>query len=208
MRKLLSIGSICAGILMAVGAAAPAASAATIVTATWTGTLRAANDAGNHFGGTIAAGDAFTLKSVFDTSKGTFSNASQSIIGGGQATLTIRGHSFTFDLDPSAYKLATLHTIGLNVGDPATTTTFLTAGFFSLGVPGSILTPFEADCFAATFCSGTFEIDGLHFSGGGFDADHLSVAIATTPIPASLPLFAAGLLGLGLVTRRKTTTPV
>jgi hypothetical protein len=206
MRKFSPIGVICAAIVAAC-AAAPAAEAGTIVTATWTGTLRAANDAGNHFGGTIAAGDAFTLKSVFDTAQGTFSGASQSILGGGKATLTIRGHAFTFDLDPSAYKLTAPHTLGLDVGDPSTTT-FLTAGFFALGVPGSILAPFDADCFAATFCSGTFEIDGPHFSGGGFDADHISVAIAPTPIPASLPLFAAGLLGLGLALRRKAGLPV
>jgi hypothetical protein len=202
MRRIFSIGFVGAMLFVALGAPAQAG---TIVTATWTGTMRASSDAGGHFGapGTIAAGTAFTLVSVFDTALGTFDSGAQSITGGGKATLSINSHDFTFALEPSSYALAAANRIGLGVGDPSTTPTFLTATFFSLGVPASILTPFEADCFADTFCSGTFEIDGLSFSGGGFDAAHLSVAIATTPIPASLPLLASALLGLALVGRRR-----
>src|SRR6185369_511295 len=157
MKNLLSIGSICAGILLAAGAVAPSAEAATVVTATWTGTIRAGNDAGNHFGGTINAGDAFTLKSVFDTSKGSFSPANGgSISGGGMATMTIHGHAFTFALDPSIYKLGASGDVEMFLGDTAQT--FLSAAFFAPGLPGSILTPSDKDCKGVGFCSGTFEI--------------------------------------------------
>jgi len=202
MSRVISIGFVGALLLVALGASAQAG---TIVTATWTGAMRASSDAGGHFGapGAIAAGTAFKLVSVFDTDSGTFDAGAQSITGGGKATLTINNHSFTFQLAPSSYALTDVHRIGLDVGDPSGTPTFVTATFFALGVPGSILTPFDADCFADTFCSGTFEIDGLSFSGGGFDATHLNVAIATTPIPASLPLLASGLVGLGVVGWRR-----
>ena len=203
MQKLFSI----AALFIAVCFVAPAANAATIVTATWTGTIRAGNDAGNHFGGTLNAGDAFRLKSVFDTSKGTFSPANGGTIsGGGMATMTINGHDFTFALDPSTYKLGASGDVEMFLGDTAQT--FLSAGFFAAGLPNSILTAFDKDCKGAGFCSGTFEIAGLHFSGAAFDATHLTVAIARTPLPASLPLFAATMLGLGLVCRRKAATPI
>src|SRR3954462_5822469 len=66
MRKLLSIGWIFASLAFCL-CAAPAAQAGTIVTAVWEGTIRGGNDAGNHFGGTLAAGTAFSVTSVFDT---------------------------------------------------------------------------------------------------------------------------------------------
>ncbi len=45
-------------------------------------------------------------------------------------------------------------------------------------------------------------ITGL--SGGYFLADNLEVELSAVPVPASLPLLAAGLAGLGLLRRRKS----
>ena len=208
MKKLLSIGWIFAATVIAGLAIAPAAQAGTIVTATWTGTIRVGNDAGNHFGGALNSGDAFTLKSVFDTAQGTYSPVGRgSINGGGMATMTVNGHAFTFDLDPSSYQFDAFGSLRLFLGD--TSQTFLSAGFFAPGLPGSILTSFDKDCLSFGSCSGSFEIAGPGaFSGGSFDATHLNVSVATTPVPAALPLFVSSLLGLGLVMRRKVGSPV
>src|SRR3954471_442685 len=113
MRKLLSIGWIFASLAFCL-CAAPAAQAGTIVTAVWEGTIRGGNDAGNHFGGTLAAGTAFSVTSVFDTGLGTYSSVGKgSISGGGHATLSANGHAFTFALEPSFYKFDALGNIQL-----------------------------------------------------------------------------------------------
>ena len=198
MQRLRSIGWISAAVVIAVAglAAAPAARASTVVTATWTGTIRAGNDAGDHFGGALNTGDAFKLVSVFSTGKGTYDpTGGGSISGGGSAILTINGHDFSFALDPSSYKLDS--SIGLFLGD--TSQTFLSLAFFAPGMPGSILTPFDADCAGAGFCSGTFEIAGAQFSGASIDATHLTVTVAATPLPASLPLLVSALAGFALL---------
>ena len=208
MSKFLSMGWIAAALVLALWgttlwATAPGAQASTI-TATWTGTIRGGNDGGNHFGGSLNAGDAFTVTSVFDTGTGTYSSAGGgSITGGGQAVLSVNGHAFTFALEPSSYKFDALGNIQLFLGD--TTQTFLSLAFFANGLPGSILTAFDRDCKEAGFCSGTFEIADGGFSGAAIDATHLTVTIATTPLPASLPLFLAALAGLGFVVWRGRT---
>jgi hypothetical protein len=205
MSKLQSMGWIVAALVVALCGTAPAAQASTIVTAIFEGTIRGGNDAGHHFGGVLNAGDAFSVTSVFDTGLGTYSSAGGgSISGGGHATLSIHGQDFTFALEPSSYKFDALGNIQLFLGDTAHT--FLSLAFFATGLPGSILTAFDRDCVdvANGFCSGTFEISGSGgSSGAAIDAGHLSVSIATTPLPATLPLFGAALAGLGLVARRR-----
>jgi hypothetical protein len=202
MNKHLVASLAWAIIILASCAAAPAVWASTIVTATWTGTIRGGSDAGNHFGGVLNAGEAFSVVSVFDTGLGTYDGAGRgSISGGGSATMTVAGHAFTFSVQPSSYKFDTLGNIQLFLGD--TSQTFLSLAFFATGLPNSILTPFDKDCFGSGFCSGTFEIAGGGFSGAAIDATHLSVSVAATPIPASLPLFVSALMGMGLVAWRR-----
>jgi hypothetical protein len=199
MGRLLSIGWFVAALVLAF---AGAAQAGTIVTATFEGTIRGGGDGANLFGGALPAGTAFTVTSVFDTSLGAYDGAGKgSIAGGGTATLSINGHAFTFALEPSSYKFDALGNIQLFIGDSSHT--FLSLAFFAVGLPGSILTALDKDCFGSGFCSGTFGIQGSPgFSGAAIDATHLHVAIAATPLPASLPLFAAALAGLGLAVRR------
>jgi len=200
MGKLLSIGWIIAALFVTV---CGTAEAGTIVTAQFEGTIRGGTDGANIFGGALPAGTAFSVTSVFDTGNGTYSSAGKgSITGGGHATLSINGHAFSFALEPSSYKFDTLGNIQLFIGDSSHT--FLSLAFFAVGLPNSILTALDKDCFGNGFCSGTFGIQGTPgFSGAAIDATHLTVSIATTPLPATLPLFAAALAGLGLVARRK-----
>jgi hypothetical protein len=116
--------------------------------------------------------------------------------------MTINGHDFTFALEPSSYKFDALGNIQLFLGQ--TNQTFLSLAFFAPGLPGSILSAFDGDCFDAGFCSGTFEIPGSGgSSGAAIDATHLSVTVATTPLPATLPMFVMALAGLGWFVRRR-----
>jgi hypothetical protein len=204
MRKLLSIAAIPATLVLLAGAA----QAATIVTATWTGTLRGDGtnpDQADVFGGgTFAKDTPFKLVSTFSTDTGSYSSAGKSITGGGTAALTINGHTFPISTATSFYGIGPDH-LQLRLGDAGTDPISLSADFDPLGgLPGSILTSFGADCFALSYCSGTFGIqEAAGFTGAGFDAAHLEIVVSQTPLPATLPLFASALLGLGYVTRRR-----
>jgi hypothetical protein len=198
MRAALIGGALALALLLgAAPGAIRAAEASTIVTAVWEGTIRGGNDAGGHFGGALPAGTSFTLTSTFDTATGHYDPTGKgSISGGGQAVLSINGQSFTFALEPSSYKFDNLGNIQLFLGD--THQTFLSLAFFATGLPGTILGALDKNCFGSGFCSGTFEISGgSGFTGAAIDATHLTVTIATTPLPAALPLFASALAGLG-----------
>ena len=201
MRKLLSIGAATAIAICA----ASTASHATTVTSTWTGTVRAGDDTGGYFGGSLPAGTAFTLTSTFTTPPGHYSSfgPGDRIIGGGTATLTINGDDYTFNQTPDSYRLNQYGSIQMFLGDVSGT--FLSFSFYALNPPSSILNSISEDCYADTYCSGTFEIvDGGHFSGAVLDAEHLTVsATATTPIPAALPLLLSALGGLGFAGSRK-----
>jgi len=204
MKKLFSAAGIAAALVIAIGVAAPAANAATVVTATITGQIRNGNDGdGSLFGGALNAGDAFTLKSVFSTPPGTYDPTNGgSITGGGKATLTVNSQSYVFDLTPNSFGLDQFGSVKLFIGD--TNSTFLSAAFYPLTALTQILVPFDGACFdtAGGYCSGSFEIVP-EFAGASFDATHLNIAVATTPIPAALPLLGTSLLGLGFFARRK-----
>jgi hypothetical protein len=199
MKKFLSVASLAAAAVIAFGVAAPAAKATTI-TAVYTGTIRNGDDSGNHFAGGLASGDAFTLTAFFKAPPGTYDNTGGgSITGGGKVTLKTNGQSYTFDLTPNSYSLNNFGQLQLFTGD--TSFTFLSSDFFSATPPSSILDAFDSDCYADTYCSGSFEITTGGFSGASFDATHLTVS--STPIPAALPLLATALGGLGFVGWRR-----
>jgi hypothetical protein len=202
VKKLLSIAVLSWAFIIAVAMAAPTAQATTIVTATWTGTIRGAQDAGGNFGGTIADGAPVTLTTVFDTSSGTL--AGNTITGGGVATLNINSTDHVFALSPSSYGFNAFDSLVMAMGDVGGYK--MTANFFAAAFPGSsILQSFDGDCFDVGYCTGEFQIlPG--WSSGTIDFAHLNIAIATTPIPAALPLFASALAGLGFVARRRKAT--
>lgn len=204
MNKLLSAAGIATALLIAIGVTAPAAKATTVVTATITGEIRDGNDGDNSlFGGHLNTGDTFTLKSVFSTPPGTYDPTNGgSITGGGQATLTVNGGSYVFNLSPNSFGLDQYGSVKLFIGD--TNSTFLSAAFYPLTTLADILVPFDGACYdtAQGYCSGSFEIVP-EYAGASFDATHLNISVATTPIPAALPLLGTSLLGLGFFARRK-----
>jgi hypothetical protein len=190
MKKLLSIAAICSAVILGAGAAAPAAHATT-VTATFTGTMVSAGDYGHQFGD-FNAGDAFTLKAVFDDTVGTLSGGT--ITGGGSATLSIGGHSYTFSLGDATLGINQYGSLVMSIND-SSTGQFVQADFWSPTAPTNLYTAFSGDT-APGYSFGDFEtVPG--YSGSGMIVDHLT--LAATPIPAALPLFASSLLGLGFV---------
>jgi len=213
MKKLLSIAGLCVAVIAA-GVAAPAAHATTVI-ATWTGTLEGPPDSdlpydtGDHFGGGMNPGDTITVKSVFDTSTGTFTNDASSdfrgfISGGGSATVSIGGGTpFSFALTPNSFGFNAFDSLGLDIGDSGLGT-FLHLGFYDASLPTSLLTAFDGNS-APGYAFGTFFIADGTFAGANFVLDHLNIAVAAaaTPIPATLPLLATPLLGLGFFARRK-----
>lgn len=204
MKKLVSAAWIAVALIIGAGVAAPAAKATT-VTATVTGTIRGGDDTGNYFGGTLATGDAFKLTAVFSTPPGTYDPTNGgSISGGGTATFSAHGHDYLFNQSPASLGIDQFGNLKLFIGD--TNATFLSASFFPLSALTQLLAPFDDGCFDSPngYCSGSFEItDNGHFSGASFDATHLNIAVATTPVPAALPLLATSLLGLGFAARRR-----
>jgi hypothetical protein len=209
MNKFLSSAVIMAATVIAVSIAAPAAKATTITT-TWTGLLRIAEgdtipDNANAFDSTpLAKGDTFTLVSTFHTNAG--SNATGTT-GGGTAVLTIHGVGYTFNESPSFYDITSDHIV-LGLGTAGPNSNSLSLAFDPLGgLPSSILTAFDGSCvdFDGGYCSGSFGIYDFRgqSTGATIDATHIHVDISAAPIPATLPLFASALLGLGVVARRK-----
>jgi len=205
MRKLLAAAAIGAALFVAIGVAAPAAKAATVVTAIITGQIRDGNDGDNTlFNGHLNTGDTFKLKAVFSTPPGTYdSTDGGSITGGGHATLTVNNKDYLFNLSPNSLGIDQYGSLKLFIGD--TNSTFLSAAFYPLvGTLTDILSPFDADCYDTPggYCSGSFEIVP-QYAGAAFNASHLNISVATTPIPAALPLLGTSLLGLGFFARRK-----
>jgi len=201
VRKVFSIGFFATLLFIALGAAAQAGMITYITT--FTGQVISGTDDGKHFGNgaPLNPGGYFTLRTYFNTSHYSSAGAG-SITAGVQAEIDLQNRFFPFDREPSSYQMGA-DGIEVSVGDPEV---YVTANFNALGLPGSILTPFDADCIGAGQCTGSFYIlDSLNrVSSGTFSLSHATlVVVAAAPIPASLPLFASGLLGLGLVARRR-----
>ena len=204
MRRLLTAAAVGAALFMAIGVAAPAAKAATVVTAIITGQVRDGNDGDNTlFNGHLNTGDTFKLKAVFSTPPGTYSSTDGgSITGGGKAILTVNSKDYVFNLSPNSLGIDQYGSLKLFIGD--TSSTFLSASFYPLAALGDILTPFDGDCYDTPggYCSGSFEIVP-QYAGASLNGSHLNISVATTPIPAALPLLGTSLLGLGFFARRK-----
>jgi hypothetical protein len=206
-----SLLKVCTAAALALCAASTATQASTI-TATWTGSIRDdAVDSGD-FGavppgagtiGSLPGGTAFTLTSVFDTS--TYSTPGAGIVDqltGGSATLSINGHDVLFNQSPATFQVDQYGSLKLFIGDTANT--FLSMSFYSGNPFTSVLTlPGSQGCNgvpADGYCSGSFEIVP-GYSGATLVASQLDVA--KTPIPATLPLLASGIGGLGFAGWRR-----
>jgi hypothetical protein len=199
MKKFLSIVSLCAAAVIALGFAAPAAKATTI-TAVFTGTVRNGQDAGGTFGG-LSGGEDYTLTAFFKAPPGTYSSADGgSITGGGTATLTINGQSHVFSLSVASLGINNFGSVILDMDDGSGhANEYLSMSFWSPTLPASILTAFDGDV-APGYGGGSFQVVP-GWSSGALNAGHLTVS--ATPIPAALPLLATALGGLGFVGWRR-----
>jgi hypothetical protein len=205
---------------------APQASAGTI-TATFKGTVQAAVDSTGVFGtpGANLAGAAYTLAYTVDAALGDYSTfngtitdpllSGDQIFGGKSAVLTINGHDYSFigDSSPSrnfdlaaskpgfgalAYQVANfaqrsqvLVSLSTTSPDPGFPTSVLAAAAVNSCPPGS-----------CTF-GGSFIIPTSGFASLNGTLNFGSFTVATTPIPAALPLLASALGGLGFVGWRR-----
>ncbi|GAB2176014.1 hypothetical protein [Dongia sp. agr-C8] len=209
-------------------AIASQASAATI-TATFTGTVKTGLDSTGVFGtpGANLAGAAYSLVYAVDTALGDYSTfngtitdpllSGDQLFGGKSAVLTINGHGYAFigDSSPSgnfdlaaskpgfvglAYQVANfaqhssvLVSLSTTNPGPGFPTSLLAAAVINSCPPGSCI-------FGGSF---NIPTSGLAVLTGSLNFGSLNVAVATTPIPAALPLLISALGGLGFVGWRR-----
>jgi len=197
---------------------------ATIITATYTGTVKESLDSTGVFGtpGADLAGVGYSLVFTIDDTVGTYSTfhgtlfdpilSGDQIIGGGvSAALTINGHSLAFG-DPSGLRdfdwvaskpgfVSFAHAAGsMPTGYIEATMESTNPGS---GFPTSVYTALAlsaSDCPAASCTS-----YAAFFVPGGFHGylNFGSLTVAATPIPAALPLLVSALGGLGFVGWRR-----
>jgi hypothetical protein len=215
------------GLLVLLGIASQAAAAT--VTATFTGTVKTAFDAKGVFGlpGTDLAGAAYSLVYKVDPVAGAYSTFNGTIVdpllsgdqifGGSAAVLTINGHSYAFvgdnapsrNFDIAASKPGSA-SIAYQVANNASSSSVLVSLSVSnppVGFPTSVLAAAAFNSCVPGSCSffSTFNIPttGFSFLSGTLNFGSLNVSVATTPIPAALPLLVSALGGLGFVGWRR-----
>lgn len=201
------------------------ASAATI-TATYAGTVKTAFDSSGVFGtpGANLAGAGYKLVFTIDPSVGAYSTFNGTIfdpqLSGDQiflgisAKLTINGHSYSFigsnsptsNFDLFATKPGVAN-VAYQVSNPAEFSQVLVslATNNPAGFPTSVLSGGTLTSCPAGLCSfgSSFNIPASpgHYLFGTLNFG--SFTVATTPIPATLPLMVSALGGLGFVGWRR-----
>jgi hypothetical protein len=194
------------------------ASAATI-TATFAGTVKTGSDSTGVFGtpGANLAGAGYSLVYTIDPTVGAYSTivdpvfSGDQIFGGISAMLTINGHSYAFTGvgSPSGnFNIATTKPgLGILAYQFGTFTAHVAASLQTT-IPGFPTSVFAAvaltDCPAGS-CTffGDFSIPGTPGHDVSGTLNFGSLTVATTPIPAALPLLVSALGGLGFVGWRR-----
>lgn len=198
-----------------------AASAATMTVVTYTGTVTTAIDAGGLFGapGGNLAGAGYKLVFTIDASVGSYSTfngtipdplaSGDQIFGGISAALTINGQDLVFPTggSPNGNFAIAVHKPGaagiiqqvgaMSYGSVLASLTMTNPDpSFPLSVyaPATITSCPAATCLASLRVFTSFINANLGFG---------SVTVATTPVPAALPLLVSALGGLGFVGWRR-----
>ncbi|WP_395016509.1 hypothetical protein [Dongia sp.] len=211
-------------LLLAIASQAPAAT----ITATFTGTVKTGLDSTGVFGtpGANLAGAGYNLVFTADPTVGNYFAfngtitdpllSGDNIFGGMSAVLTVNGHSYNFlglgspggTYDIAATKPGTGHLMYqvVNASAISQVNTFLTTNN-PPGFPTSVFTAVALNSCPAASCSfyGSFIIPtpSTGYFQGTLNFGSLSVAVAMTPIPATLPLLVSALGGLGFVGWRR-----
>ena len=192
---------------------------ATTMTATYTGTVKTSFDSTGVFGtpGANLAGAAYSLVYTIDDSVGAYSTfngttSGDQIFGGVTAALTINGHSLAF---PGGGPTSTYDIVA---GKPGFAELVHQAGSRSTGsilaalqmtnpgpgFPTSVYTAVVlSSCPAGACAAGAFFVMPGGFFGHLNFGSLTVAAVAATPIPATLPLLASALGGLGFVGWRR-----
>jgi hypothetical protein len=216
------------GLLLLLGMASQVAAAT--ITATFAGTVKTGLDTTGVFGtpGADLAGAGYSLVFTIDTVVGAYSTfngtitdpllSGDQIFGGSAAVITINGHSYSFagdnapsrNFDIAASKPGS-GTLAYQVANSALIQQF--NAFLSTssptGFPTSVLASTTLSSCPPATCSffGSFIIPVANPSRpslqGYLNFGSLNVSVATTPIPAALPLLVSALGGLGLVGWRR-----
>jgi hypothetical protein len=191
------------------------ASEASVITATWEGTVDSFVDATGIFGtpGGDLAGDSYKVVFTMDTQQGDYlkNPHGDAQFDGISAVMTINGHDYsvTGDQKNGSYDIAergethimssgTYTDIVNELSSLSKTTTISMSlggsGDIS-GFPDSIYTSFATStCPPGGTCGGT-----VFFASTHADLNFGSYSVSATPIPATLPLFISALGGLGFV---------
>jgi hypothetical protein len=212
---------LAAALVLVLGVASQQASAATI-TATFAGTVKAATDTTGVFGtpGANLAGANYSLVFTVDPTVGAYSTYSGTIgdpaLNGDQifqgisAALTINGHTYAFagtGAPSGNFDLAgTKPGYGMVAYQFQNPTVFSQVNAFLTtnnppGFPTSVFSAVALNSCPAGSCSffGGFIIPISSVASLSGSLNFGSFTVATTPIPAALPLLVSALGGLGFV---------
>jgi hypothetical protein len=219
-KALLLVSTLLSGGLMAL----PADAGEMLITTT--GTITAGSETGGLFGlptaTTSLVGDTYTLSTFFGslgsnyTTNGTggFASDFETPGVGGYAKATVNGHSLTVTLTNALSSSLIEDRFGLDAANQGTDASGNYVNFAqslsctSACVPyADLLTPFFYALGASDFGADTYTYEGAGFPAAGtpvanFSGTPISLDFQV-PEPDSWALLATGLLGLGMLVRRR-----
>jgi hypothetical protein len=209
MRSIIPIQALVAGLIL-IGVASEASAA--IVTYTYTGTVGYGYDLSGVFGSnTILTGEAFKLVEKFDTSKAAYKYVDSSLslqFGGssnsapGSASLIVTIGTGTRSISDVSDFVFSASSSGNHQDFVKNDSGFEYSGFYIASplIPADYAQAFSLNSSNAMFTGNYQYSTPTQNAYASFDVSALTVTNSTmspVPLPGSLPMFAAALLGLG-----------